>query len=361
MKNFILIFVLCLLGLATVAYAQTSEPENPAPLQVVTKPLEPFVFVSEDGSLSGFSIELWDVIASDLGLDYEWVKVEKVTEQLAVVQDGSADVAIAGISMTPERELVIDFSHPYFDAGLQIMTTTRPSVTPGSLIAIIFSPALFRILGFGLLTLLVMAHVIWLVERKSSEDMPKAYLPGIWEALWWALNVIAIFEYGNEKPHNIWKRLIAMTMIVFGIILIAQFTASITASLTVKQLTGVINSPADLPGKRVATVRGSTAANYLQEAGIKFTGVDQITAAYELLESDRVDAVVFDAPVLLYYAMNAGKGKVQVVGPTFQRETYGIALPTGSALREPINNELLRLRKNGTYDQIYQKWFGPEF
>jgi len=361
MKAFVLLLALCLLGLATAAYAQTSEPENPAPLQVVTKPLEPFVFISEDSSLSGFSIELWDVIASDLGLEYEWVKVGKVTEQLAAVQDGSADVAIAGISMTPEREMVIDFSHPYFDAGLQIMTTTQPTVTPGSLIAIIFSPELLRILGFGLLTLLVMAHFIWLVERKSSEGMPRAYLPGIWEAMWWALNVIAIFEYGDEKPRSVWKRLIAMALVVFGIILIAQFTASITASLTVKQLTGVINGPADLPGKRVATVSGSTAANFLQEAGMSFTGVDQITAAYELLESDGVDAVVFDAPVLLYYAINEGKGKVQVVGPIFQRETYGIAMPTGSALREPINNELLRLRQDGTYDQIYQKWFGPEY
>jgi ABC-type amino acid transport substrate-binding protein len=64
--------------------------------------------------------------------------------------------------------------------------------------------------------------------------------------------------------------------------------------------------------------------------------------------------------VLLYYSINGGIGKVQVVGATFQREMYRIPLPTGSNLREPINNELLRLRQNGTYDQMYQKWFGRE-
>jgi ABC-type amino acid transport substrate-binding protein len=263
--------------------------------------------------------------------------------------------------MTPEREQVIDFTHPYFDAGLQIMTSTKPSLTPASLYSIIVSPALMRILGLGFLTLLLMAHIIWLAERKSNGNMPKTYLSGIWESLWWSLSTIATLEYGDkEKPIGIFKRVMAMVFVVFGIILIAQFTASITASLTVEQLTGLINGPADLPGTRVATVNGSTAASHLESMGVSYTGVERIEDAYTLLESDRLDAVVFDAPVLLYYANNEGKGKVQVIGSIFKRETYGIALPTGSSLREPINNELLRLRQNGTYDQIYQKWFGQE-
>lgn len=354
-----LLVVLGLLGLASSALAHASASQGNAPLKIATKPLEPFVFIAEDGSLSGFSIELWEVIAQDLGLDYEWVKVGKVTEQLAAVQDGTADAAIAGISMTPEREEVIDFSHPYFDAGLQIMTSAQPSLSAWSLISLIFSPALLRVLGLGVLTLLVMAHIIWLVERKSNGNMPSSYLPGIWEALWWSLSTIATLEYGDkEKPKSVYKRLMAMAFVVFGIILIAQFTASITASLTVKQLTGLINGPADLPGKRIATVSGSTAASYLEKEGVNYVGVDLVQAAYKLLENEGVDAVVYDAPVLLYYANNQGKGKVQVVGAIFQRETYGIALPTGSTLREPINNELLRLKQNGTYDNLYSKWFG---
>jgi polar amino acid transport system substrate-binding protein len=215
-------------------------------------------------------------------------------------------------------------------------------------------------LGLGFLTLVAIAHIIWLVERRSNEDIPKAYLPGIWESLWWSLQIIAIFEYGDEKPRSTFKRLFAMMLIVFGIILIAQFTASITASLTVKQLSGVIEGPADLPGKRIGAVTGSTAASYLERMTVSYTGVERIEDAYAMIENDRLDAVVYDSPVLLYYAINGGKGKVQVVGPIFERETYGIALPTGSDLREPINNELLRLRQNGIYDQIYQKWFGQD-
>ena len=79
-----------------------------------------------------------------------------------------------------------------------------------------------------------------------------------------------------------------------------------------------------------------------------------------MLELGQADALVYDAPVLLYYAANQGKGKVQVVGPIFNEETYGIALPTGSAYRKPINEALLRLKQDGTYDQLYTKWFGSK-
>jgi polar amino acid transport system substrate-binding protein len=217
------------LGLsATGVAARAPAPQPAEKLQVVTKPLEPFVIVDEDGSLTGFSIDLWQALATELGIDYEWIQVEQVSEQLQAVQEGPAEVAIAGISMTPEREELVDFMHPYFNAGLRIMASNEVGSAPSalSLVSNIFSPALLQVLGLGFLTLVAMAHIIWLVERGSDEAMPKAYLPGIWEALWWSLLTIAKLKYGDgEKPPSVFRRLLVMFWIVLGIILIAQFTA----------------------------------------------------------------------------------------------------------------------------------------
>ena len=44
--------------------------------------------------------------------------------------------------------------------------------------------------------------------------------------------------------------------------------------------------------------------------------------------------------------------------PIFERQSYGIALKTNSPYRESINQALLEIVENGTYDEIYQKWFG---
>jgi polar amino acid transport system substrate-binding protein len=143
-----------------------------------------------------------------------------------------------------------------------------------------------------------------------------------------------------------------------GIAFVAYFTATITASMTVQQLYGDINGPDDLLGKRVATTTGSTSSTYLRERRIQTTEYSQIDAAVQALEQGTVKAVVFDSPVLLYYAAQKARGKVQVVGPVFREEDYGIVFPSGSRWRKPVNNALLRLKEDGTYDQIYDKWFG---
>jgi polar amino acid transport system substrate-binding protein len=68
--------------------------------------------------------------------------------------------------------------------------------------------------------------------------------------------------------------------------------------------------------------------------------------------------VVYDAPVLLFYAAHEGKGKVQTAGAIFRKENYGIVFPSNSPYRKPVNEALLKLKENGTYDQLYTKWFG---
>jgi len=326
-------------------------------LRVYTKPLEPFV-MGTGGELKGFSIELWAALAQRMGVRYEWHEVKTVQELLNAAQTGGADVALAGISMTPEREAKVDFTHPYFNAGLQIMTATGGDIAFTSVLGLLTSPALLQILFIGLVILVIMAHVVWLVERKFNPDMPMAYWPGIWEALYLALGTLASAEYGGRSSRVIWRRLLSMFWVFLSIILIAQFTASVTSLLTVQQLQGDIRGVSDLPGKRVATVQNTTASRYLDANNINYVGVPKIEDAYKLLNSKQADAVVFDAPVLLYYALTEGKGRAQTVGRIFQPETYGIALPPGSPLRKPINEALLELQHDGTYDAIYSRWFG---
>jgi len=355
------ILILGALGLFAspmIARAQTPTPAPPNPMQVLTLAVEPFVMKQGD-SFTGFSVDLWDALAKRLGYDYEWVEAASADDVLQRIQAGAEDVIVGKMIITAEREKLMDFTVPYFTAGLQIMVGEPHQSFIRNLLTTIFKPELLQVLGFGLLVLLVMAHIIWLLERGSNEAIPKAYLPGVWESMWYALSTIATLEYADkEKPRSPLKRILAMVLVVMGIILIAQFTAAITASLTVQQLGGDINGPGDLPGKKVATISQTAVANYLAQQGINYVGVDTIDQAASLLEQGQVDAVVFDSPVLQYYATNHGNGKVKVVGPVFKTVFYGIAVPTGSPMRKQINEGLLSLVEDGTYEQIYQKWFG---
>lgn len=82
--------------------------------------------------------------------------------------------------------------------------------------------------------------------------------------------------------------------------------------------------------------------------------------AIRMLLQGEAQAVVFDAPTLQYWAAREGNGQVQVVGPLFMPERYAIAVGEGSALRKPINQALLQMAADGTYERLRANWFAQK-
>jgi len=118
-----------------------------------------------------------------------------------------------------------------------------------------------------------------------------------------------------------------------------------------------IKGPQDLSGKRVATTPGSTSAASLRELKARVYQFPVLKFAYLALLDKKVDAMVFDAPVLLNYAAFAGKGRVKLVGQVFRQEDYGIVFPQNSPLRDQVNSALSALREDGSYQKVHDKWF----
>ncbi|MCK9175173.1 MAG: glutamine ABC transporter substrate-binding protein GlnH [Desulforhopalus sp.] len=119
---------------------------------------------------------------------------------------------------------------------------------------------------------------------------------------------------------------------------------------------------AGLKGKVVATKLGTTSVDFVK-ANVKtketklFPNND---AMFMELMSGGADAVIFDSPVVSDFVRKAGQGKVKIVGPVYQGQPYGMGFPKGSALVPRVNKALSTLRENGTYRNLYVKWFGTE-
>lgn len=329
------------------------------PLRVATRAVKPFVF-EDQGKLTGFSIELWNEIAKQLSLKSEYIVKPTVKELLASVNNHEAALGIAAISITAERELQWDFSQPMFDAGLQILVpaNTADSSLIGNIVAGIFTRDFLMMIGMVLLMIAIPAHIVWFLERRPAGNLltHRGYFPGIFEAAWWSGATLG--AQADQMPKSALARVAALIWMFTSIILIAYFTASVTSNLTLQQLRGDIKGPEDLPGKKVASVKGSTSVEYLRQHNVEVSEFAKVEEAYQALLQGQVAAVVYDAPVLLYYASHEGKGKVQTVGAIFRKENYGIAFPANSSHRKPVNEALLKLKENGTYDQLYSKWFG---
>ncbi|WP_028784825.1 glutamine ABC transporter substrate-binding protein [Thalassobacillus devorans] len=208
----------------------------------------PFEFLNEEtGEMEGFDIDLIKAVAEEAGfkVNIESMKFDGVVSGM---QSGRFDIGIAGMTITEERKETIDFSDPYYDAGL----------------------------------------------------------------------MIAVNKNNNE-----------------------------------------IKSEEDLAGKKVGTRSGTTSEAYIKENHpdaelVTFPG---IVEAYMDLESGRLDAVMYDVPNVKYYVAN-DSANLKTVGDILQGEQYGIAFPKDSDLVEDVNKALETLKENGTYDDIYEKWFG---
>lgn len=334
------------------------ETPKPATFRVVTKPVAPFV-ISDTNPVSGFSIDLWKAIGDEMDIKTELIMKPTVTDLLKTVKAGEADLGIAAVSITAQREQDFDFSYPVFDSGLQILVPvgTTAQFSLKDTLASWVSVALLKILGVLALLIVFLGHIVWLVERRHPDGMVSpGYFPGILKALWWSAATLG--AQADEMPKSAVGRVTALLTMYISIIFLVYFTANLTASQTVQNLKSSISGPDDLPGKRVATVAGSTSAMFLKNRKIQALEFPNVNDCFKTLADKKADAVVYDAPILLYYAAHEGKGRVQLVGSIFQNEAYGIVFPQNSPYRKEINLALLKVREKGIYLNLYQKWFG---
>ena len=207
----------------------------------------PFEFPDENDEYTGFDIDLIAAMSEYLGFEYTLEPMD-FTAMLMSVQTEKLDVGIAGITMTDEREEVMDFSLPYYDAGIQI-----------------------------------------LVKEDSDIDS---------------------FE--------------------------------------------------DLADKSLAIKEGTASLTYVEEnfPDAKITTFTTIDEAYLEVQRGAADATVFDAPNMLYYVSQNPECGCKVVGELADACQYGILFPEGSEVKEYFDAALTKFKEDGTYDAIYEKWFG---
>lgn len=85
---------------------------------------EPWTMKAKDGSLMGFEVEVGKQLAQDMGVKPKFVSYEW-DELMPAVEKGEIDVIAAGLAVTPQRALRVNFSVPYMDYGVTLATHTR--------------------------------------------------------------------------------------------------------------------------------------------------------------------------------------------------------------------------------------------
>ncbi|MDR9793100.1 basic amino acid ABC transporter substrate-binding protein [Aeribacillus pallidus] len=126
-----------------------------------------------------------------------------------------------------------------------------------------------------------------------------------------------------------------------------------------------IQNALDLKGKKVAVQNGTTgqtaAEKILAGDGTVKKFEDNVLAIMELLNGG-ADAVVADNAVVNEYIKNNPDKKLKAIKDPehFDSEFYGLMFAKGSKLKPELDKAINTLFENGTYSEIYKKWFGVE-
>ncbi len=307
-------------SVSTVSAEDTSTVQE---LRVGTIERPPFAYKDGD-NWTGFSIDLWEKIAEANGYEIEYQEFEVFADMIKNTQSGSVDLSAANISITLEREELMDFSQPIFDSWLAMMTVSGVKKDHA------FFATLKDMRFYTAFAIVALLFTVFSLRRKifSFKLKNKA------------------FRYQNQ-----------IALILWGFFLIGYFNyILVTIGFEQAKPSESIVSYKDISNELVGVTIGSTSEKFTVKNNIPHRSYPVIEDVYSDLKSGEIDIMIHDLPVLEYYIKTTWN-EYELVGNVFQKEKYGILMPENSNLKEDINRSLLEIKDSDTYEEILQKYF----
>ena len=343
--------------------AQSGQPPQEKVL-VAAAPCPPFVIV-EEGQFSGLAIYLWEQVAQQIGIEYDLVEMPLGKMLGAISEDRpvrKAAVGISCLSITAEREKVIDFSHSFYETytGIAVREQGLMDVLAG----FFSNSAVWRALGIVLAIAAVVGGIFFALEGRIN---PRVYattgpVARFFEALIVGLLFVTRGPLKYYDFQTTTARFLSAFLAIGGTFLIAGVTALLASAFTVESLRSQVSGLDDLKKFRVAALEASTSSSFLRANGIPHQTREDLDTMMNDLEQRRLDAIVADE-AFLKYAINKGKEQglytdLSVLPYEFDTQNYGFALEQESTLDESVNQALLIVRKSPEWRSKLQEYIG---
>lgn len=351
---------ICLSLFLTTNYssAQNAVRAGSREITVGLKDTPPFVFKTEDGDWQGISVDLWRQVASGLHLPYRLVEEPTIDGLIQATANGKYDVAVGALTVTASRARMLDFTSSFFSTGLGIAVPASGTLN--------WVPVLRAFLNVGflqsVLALLALAlmfgFLIWSLERKDNEQFGGDFKKGLSSSIWWATAAMTRRGNADYNPRTVSGRVVASVWTVTSIVAIAIFTAAVTSTLTVRHLQGVVHGVSDLKTVRVGAVKGSSTHDALADLKIKALEYDGPREGLLALRAQKIDAFVYDKPLLGWLIQREFSSSIELLDTTFQPQNYAFAIPDNSPMRGPLNVALLEATQSAWWRETLARYLG---
>eukprot|EP01116_Phalansterium_solitarium_P020924 TRINITY_DN634_c1_g1_i1.p2 TRINITY_DN634_c1_g1~~TRINITY_DN634_c1_g1_i1.p2 ORF type:complete len:520 (-),score=193.79 TRINITY_DN634_c1_g1_i1:441-1943(-) len=324
--------------------------------------------LANDGTFSGFSVDLIRELTRKIGWarsDYEII-CYVWDDMMNALANGTLDFVLSGVSITTEDAQKYSFAQPEYLSGLRLLVKNRANEAPIPRPFSFFDPFDLTLWLVFLATTVVLANIYWFFELSMGADseVHDKYVNGFLDTWFYVLN-----GFVGEDPfieiRTYMARVVQLAYKFMIVILLATYTGSVAAIITVTQQDNGISGPSEIGGKVVATsdLQDNLEALRMYGAIVRQFAWGTNEAGYAMvdrLKRGEVDAVALDKPFLEYVA--AHDCSVKVVGPTFNLQNYGPVFRNGSestALFQAVNLQIIDFQISGLMESLADKYF-PE-
>ncbi|KAM7536292.1 hypothetical protein Aperf_G00000083487 [Anoplocephala perfoliata] len=377
------------------------KPLTAVTLRVTTVPDTPFVIPKKHDAYGnplktpdaweGYCVDLLNLIAADVGFNYtiditmDHYGSRQTNESgevyyngiVGVVNRGEADMAVAALTITYEREQVLDFSTPFMTLGGSLLFMRPKSQKPS--IFSFLQPLSPTVWAYVITIYIVVSVGLFLVARLSpyewqnphpceafSEEKENQFT--VLSSFWFFIT--PLLNQGTEMaPHSISTRLLTGIWWFFALIIISTYTANLAAFLTVDTTELPIESVEDLVAQtkiKYGTLQSGSSHDFFKYSRIPvFQQMWEFMSKNDVFVQNTEEGIervlkgdyVFVLESTWNEFYNKRDCRLMQIGRLLDSKGYGIGLQQGSPYRDPISESILKLQKAQTLDQLKRKWW----
>ncbi|XKL65848.1 hypothetical protein PGB90_009268 [Kerria lacca] len=376
--------------------------------------------LSGNDRYEGYCKDFTELISKKLKINYELVIVKDgkygaENPQSKAKWDGmigelirlEADMAIAPLTITAERERVVDFSKPFASLGISIMLKKPVKQVPN--VFSFLEPLSREVWLCVIFSFIAVSVVLFIVSRFSSSEWhiitphdqqyyrlyqhryPEVAGPGhgnptpnptilindfsILNCFWFTVG--ALLQQGcNLTPRSLSGRIVSTVWWLFALFLFASYTANMAAYFTVERMSSSINSVEDLVAQseiEYGTVKDGSTWNFFKKSQIplykkmwelmnskKHVLVRNYDEGIQKVRNSKGKYALLIDSLKNEYVNQKQPCDTMKIGRNLHNEGYGIAIPIGSSLKEAINDAVLSLIEEGELAKIENRWWSDQ-
>ncbi|XP_049532370.1 glutamate receptor ionotropic, kainate 2 isoform X1 [Anopheles darlingi] len=346
-----------------------------------------------NSQFEGYAIDLIHEISKILGFNYtirlapdgrygshnketgEWDgMIKELLEQ-------RADLAIADLTITFDREQVVDFTMPFMNLGISVLYR-KPVKQPPNLFSFL-SPLSLDVwiymatayLGVSVLLFILARFTPYEWENPHPCNREPLFLENsftLLNSLWFTIG--SLMQQGCDiAPKAVSTRMVAGMWWFFTLIMISSYTANLAAFLTVERMDSPIESAEDLAKqtkiKYGALRGGSTAAffrdsnfstyqrmwSFMESARPSVFTASNIEGVERVVKGKGSYAFLMESTSIEYVIER--NCELTQVGGMLDSKGYGIAMPPNSPFRTAISGAVLKLQEEGKLHILKTRWW----